>query len=71
LLQLADCVSVAIHNAVEFKYGVIEDSYLLALKDKLYRRGSKVFGYGIKFMPHKSSLIPQALSGTYKWLATI
>ncbi len=68
LLQLADCVCGAIQNAVEFKYGVIEDSYLLALQDKLYRRGNKVFGYGIKFMPHKSGLIPQLLSETYKWL---
>jgi len=68
LLQLADCVSGTIHNAVEFKYGLIEDSYLLALKDKIYRRGNKLFGYGIKFMPHKSSSIPQLLSGTYGWL---
>lgn len=71
LLQLADCVCGAVHNAVEFKYGVIEDSYLLTVKDKLYRRSGKVFGYGIKFMPHKSSLIPQLLSGTYKWLNSL
>jgi len=71
LLQLADCVCGAAYNAIEYKYGVIEDSYLLALKDKLYRRGDKVFGYGIKFMPHKSGLIPQSLVGTYKWLNSI
>ena len=71
LLQLADSVCGAVQNAVEYKYGVIEDSYLLALKDKLYRRDGKVFGYGIKFMPHKSTLIPQLLSGTYKWLNSI
>ncbi len=71
LLQLADSVCGAIYEAVEFKYGVIEDSYLLALKDKLYRRGNKIFGYGIKFMPHKSNQIPQLLTGTYKWLTTI
>ena len=71
LLQLADCVCGAIQNAVEFKYGVIEDSYLLALQGKVYRRGGKVFGYGIKFMPHKSGLIPQLLSGTYNWLDSL
>jgi len=71
LLQLADSVCGAAQNAVEHKYGVIEDSYLLMLKDKLYRRDGKVFGYGIKFMPHKSTLIPQILSGTYKWLNSI
>jgi len=71
LVQLADCVCGAVYNAVEYKYGVIEDSYLLMLKDKLYRRDGKVFGYGIKFMPHKSKLIPQLLSGTYKWLNNI
>jgi len=71
LLQLADCVCGAVQNAVEFKYGVIEDSYLLSLQDKLCRRGGKVFGYGIKFMPHKSGLIPQLLSGTYNWLDSL
>jgi len=71
LVQLADCVCGAVYNAVEHKYGVIEDSYLLIIKDKMYRRDGKVFGYGIKFMPHKSKLIPQLLSGTYKWLNSI
>ncbi len=71
LVQLADSVCGAVYNAVEYKYGVIEDSHLLMLKDKLYRRGGKVFGYGIKFMPHKSNLIPQLLAGTYKWLNSI
>lgn len=72
LIQLADCVCGAVYDAVEYKkYDVIEDSYLLMLKDKLYRRDSKIFGYGIKFMPHKSKLVPQLLAGTYKWLNTI
>ncbi len=71
LVQLADSVCGAVYNAVEYKYGVIEDSHLLMLKDKLYRRDSKVFGYGIKFMPHKKNLIPQLLAGTYKWLNSI
>ena len=71
LVQLADCVCGAVYNAVEHKYGVIEDSYLLIIKDKMYRRDGKVFGYGIKFMPYKSKLIPQLLSGTYKWLNSI
>jgi len=71
LIQLADCVCGAVHDAVEYKYGVIEDSYLLMLKDKLYRRSGKVSSYGLKFMPHKSTLIPQLLAGTYKWLNNI
>jgi hypothetical protein len=71
LVQLADSVCGAVYNAVEYKYGVIEDSHLLMLKDKLYRRDGKVFGYGIKFMPHKSKLIPQSLIETYKWLNVI
>ena len=71
LIQLADCVCGAVYDAVEHKYGVIEDSYLLMLKNKLYRRSGKVFGYGLKFMPHKSALIPQLLTGTHKWLNSI
>ena len=71
LVQLADSVCGAVQNAVEYKYGVIEDTHLLMLKDKLYRRDGKVFGYGIKFMPHKSKLIPQSLIETYKWLNSI
>jgi hypothetical protein len=63
LLQLADSVCGAVQNAVEHKYGVIEDSYLLTLRDKLYRRGGNAFGYGIKFMPHMSTLIRQLLAG--------
>ena len=71
LVQLADCVCGAVYNAVEHKYSVIEDSYLLMLKDKLYRRDGKIFGYGIKFTPYKSTLIPQLLSRTYEWLNSI
>ena len=72
LIQLADCVCGAVYDAVEYKkYDVLEDSYLLMLKDKLYRRDSKLFGYGIKFMPHKNKLVPQLLAGTYKWLNSI
>ncbi|MCK4273814.1 MAG: DUF3800 domain-containing protein [Dehalococcoidales bacterium] len=71
LIQLADCVCGALYNAVEHKYGVIEDAYLLMLKEKLYKHDNKLFGYGLKFMPHKSALIPQILSGTYEWLNKI
>jgi hypothetical protein len=71
LIQLADCVCGAVYDAVEYKYGVIEASYLLMLKDKLYRRSGKVFSYGLKFMPHKSTLIPQLLAEEYEWLNTI
>lgn len=71
LVQLADCVYGATYNALEYQYGVIEALYLMMLKDKLYKRDGKVLGYGIKFMPHKSSSIPQLLAGTYKWLNDI
>jgi hypothetical protein len=71
LVQLADCVCGSVQNALEHKYGVIEDSYILMLKDKIYRRDGKVFGYGMKFMPHKSRLIPQTLLGIYGWLENI
>lgn len=71
LVQIADCLCGAVHNAIERKYGLVEDSYLLALKDKLYRRGGKLFGYGIKFMPHKSILIPGHLAGEFPWLNAV
>jgi len=35
LLQLADSVCGAVYNAIEYKYDVIADSYLLTLKHKL------------------------------------
>jgi len=71
LLQLVDSLCGAVRDAVEYKFDTIEESYLMELKEKLYRRGDKLFGYGIKFMPHRSELIPQSLEGEFEWLKTI
>ena len=68
LVQLTDSICGAVQNAVEHKYGLIEDSYFMALSDKLYRRNGILFGYGLKFVPHKSGQIPSVLGSTYPWL---
>ena len=71
LLQLADAVAGALYAGFEDQYGVIEPAYVLQLKDKLYRRNGKVFGYGLKFMPHESATVPVGLLGSYAWLTQV
>ena len=71
LLQIADAVAGATANALERQYGVIEPSYLMNMKDRLYRRTDKLWGYGVKFMPHSASAVPVQLIAEYQWLGKL
>lgn len=68
LIQITDSICGALQNAVEANYDVIEESHLLAIKDKFYKHDDKVFGYGIKFIPYNNSLLPRLLEGELPWL---
>lgn len=70
LVQLCDSVSGAVYDAIQFKWGTIEDSYLLEIKDKLYRRG-KLWGYGMKVMPYKPGEVPSSLLNVYPWMGRV
>jgi len=71
LLQVADTVAGAMYAAFEYQYGVTEPAYLLQLKHLLYRRTKKLWGYGIKFMPHEARQIPFELMQSYQWLTQL
>ena len=71
LLQVADVVAGATTNAFEHQYGVTAPTYLLNLKNTLYRRKTRLWGYGLKFMPHEASSIPMQLTSEYLWLAQL
>lgn len=71
LLQIADTVAGAITGGLERQYGVVEPSYILAMRNLLYKRKDKLWGYGIKFMPHEASAIPVQLIPTYQWLSEL
>jgi|GEM_PF-2405599 len=71
VLQIADCICGCVHNALNIRYGVTEDSYLLSIIGKLYKVKGKALGYGMKFYPHKSQEIIELLEGKYGWLKTI
>ncbi len=51
-LQIADSCCGAVFSALEAdRFGNVEDDYVMALKDRFYRRGDNLFSYGLKFMP--------------------
>lgn len=68
-LQASDACCGAVFAALEpDRFGNIEDSYVLALKNIFYRRGSNVFSYGLKFMPTAAR---RGAAETYSWLEEI
>ncbi len=71
ILQIADCICGALHNALDYRYGVNEESYLLPIVGKLYKHNGKAVGYGLKFYPHKTQEIAGSLEEKYRWLKTI
>lgn len=71
LLQVADAAAGAITAGFEYKYGVTEPGYLLNLKGRLYRRQGKLWGYGLKCMPHAAASIPMDLLPAYQWVSTL
>jgi hypothetical protein len=73
LLQIADACSGALFDALEpdkYGNGNIEESYVLAIKDKYDRYSGKLWGYGIKLFP-RSVLSVQREYGCYHWMAKI
>jgi hypothetical protein len=71
LLQVADSVAGAVAAGFEHKYGVVEPAYLLKLQSTLYRHRGYIWGYGLKFMPYRASLVPSSLIHEYPWLRTL
>lgn len=51
-LQAADSYCGAISDGLEKnRFGNVEPSYIMALRDRIYRRRGNLFSYGLKFMP--------------------
>lgn len=56
MLQASDSICGALSDALEYtSLGNIEPRYILALKDRFYRRGDNLFSYGLKFLHIKGS----------------
>jgi hypothetical protein len=67
-LQLVDCASGALFNALEpDRQGLCEPSYLQTLSPRLYRRRGKLMGYGLKLFSYRSRDVRHYLR-TYPWL---
>ena len=75
MLQATDSICGALSDALAYtRLGNIEPRYILALKDRFYRRRSKFFGYGLKFLHVKGgnkSDIQAQHGGEYQWLDII
>jgi hypothetical protein len=74
LLQATDSVCGAVSDALEYtRLGNIEPSYLLLLKDRLYRRNSNLFSYGLKFLHVKGTKkdVLAQHKDEYPWLEII
>lgn len=70
-LQLADCASGALFNALEpDRWGSCEPSYLETLKPRLYRYGGKALGYGLKIFSYRPPDVQYYLS-KYPWLRNL
>jgi len=51
-LQAADSCCGAISDGLERnRFGNVEPSYVMAMRDRIYRRRGNLFSYGLKFMP--------------------
>lgn len=51
-LQATDACCGAVYNALERdQFGNVEEVYVMELRERFYRRGGKLFSYGLKFMP--------------------
>lgn len=71
MLQVADACAGALFDALELnRYGDIEESYVLALKDKYDRSGGRLWGYGIKLFPRSATEV-RLEYGYYDWMAQI
>ncbi|MPZ24026.1 MAG: hypothetical protein GEU28_10900 [Dehalococcoidia bacterium] len=68
---MCDSLCGALYDAVEYRWGTIEDGHLLALQDKLYRRKGRLWGYGLKIQPYKLAEIPSNLINLYPWMGKI
>jgi hypothetical protein len=71
LMQASDCICGAVKDSLEYSgYGLIEPSYILSIKDHLYRRSGNLFSYGFKFLHIKPREL-NTLKDEYEWLKTI
>jgi hypothetical protein len=71
LLQASDCVCGALKDGLEYSgYNLIEPTYILSLKEHLYRRQGNLFSYGLKFLHIKPGDL-DTLKTEYQWLKII
>ena len=70
LLQACDALCGTLHNALEWNdFHQIEEDYVLAIKDRFYRRGRNLTSYGLKFLhATRGSTAMRALQEEYEWL---
>lgn len=68
LLQATDSIVGALSDGLEYtKFGNLEPRYILALRERFYRRGNNLFSYGMKFL-HAKMGKPIVEIAEYKWL---
>jgi len=68
LLQAADCLCGAVGDGLEYSpHGFLEPRYILSLGGRLYRRGTNLFSYGLKFL-HANAQVLGELRAEYDWL---
>ncbi len=71
LLQVADACSGALYNALNInRFGNVDESYILYLKDKFDRWGGRLWGYGLKLFPRAASKVQEEYD-VYGWMAKI
>ncbi len=71
MLQVADGAVSAAFNAFEPNcYGMCEESYLLTLRNRFYRRNGRLRSYGLKFFPDRPENIKDILK-RYPWLPNL
>jgi len=71
LLQVADACSGALKDALEInKYGNVEESYLMDLRNKFDRVGGRLWRYGLKLFPRDSLRVREEYP-CYGWMAKI
>lgn len=69
MLQIADIAAGACYAALaEDRLGQTEPSYILALRNRIYRRNGEVFGYGFKVFPDTPLYLAAVHPDKFGWM---